>query len=224
VRCDGSQQVAGRDYGELFAPTAQSASFRMLIATAAAEGKVLWSADVCTAYLNIPLEAEEIYVRPPPEAGMQTKVWRLQKALYGLKQAARAWYGRLHEALCKEGFWSPAQDPCLFVRGTGEAKTYMLIHVDDAAVCGTATHAQQGIDDLAKHFRLKDQGEMTVFIGQEVTRNESGIHLRQARYAPALTERFGMWDCAPKPTPMQPGATPFSATDLLDAEDLRKTT
>jgi hypothetical protein len=63
--------------------------------------------------------------------------------------------------------------------------------------CGTATHAQQGIDDLAKHFRLKDQGEMTVFIGQVVIRNESGILLRQARYARALTERFGMWDCAP---------------------------
>jgi hypothetical protein len=99
----------------------------------------------------------------------------------------------------------------------------MLIHVDDAAVCGTATHAQQGIDDLAKHFRLKDQGEMTVCIGQEVIRNESGILLRQARYDHALIEHFGMWDCAPKPTPMQPGATPFSATDLLDAEDLRKT-
>jgi hypothetical protein len=42
----GSQQVAGRDYGELFAPTAQSASFRMLIATAAAEGRALRSADV----------------------------------------------------------------------------------------------------------------------------------------------------------------------------------
>jgi hypothetical protein len=142
----------------------------------------------CTAYLSAPLEAEEIYVRPPPEAGMQAKVWHLQKALYGLKQAARAWYGRLHEALSKEGFRSAAQDPCLFVWGTGEAKTYMLIHVDDAAVCGTATHAQQGIDDLAKHFRLKDQGEMTVFIGQEVIRYESGILLRQARYARARTD------------------------------------
>jgi hypothetical protein len=94
----GSQQVTERDFRELFAPTAQSASFCMLIATAAAEGKVLRSADVCTAYLNAPLVDEDIYVRLPPDARMQTKVWRLQKALYGLKQAARAWYGRLHEA------------------------------------------------------------------------------------------------------------------------------
>jgi hypothetical protein len=154
-----------------------TASFRMLIATAEAEGKALRSADVCTAYLNAPLVEEDIFVRPPHEAGMGPKVWRLQKALYGLRQAARAWYGRLQEALMQEGFQSPAQDPCLFIRGTGDTKTYVLIHVDDAAVCGAAPYAQQGRDDFAKHFKLKDQGEMTLFLGQEVLRNESGILL-----------------------------------------------
>jgi hypothetical protein len=100
----------------------------------------------------------------------------------------------------------------------------MLIHVDDAAVCGATRRAQQGIDGLAKHFKLKHQGELTLFIGQEVIGSESGILVRQARYARELLERFGMWDCAPKPTPMQRGATLLTAKeDLLDAEDPRKT-
>jgi hypothetical protein len=82
----GCRQVLGRDYEELFAPTAQlfaptalTASFRVLVSVAAVNGRTLRCADVDTAYLNTPLQ-DELYVRPPPEEGTGSKVWLLKKA------------------------------------------------------------------------------------------------------------------------------------------------
>jgi hypothetical protein len=83
----GYRQVDRRDYQEVFAPTALSATLKILLAVAAADGLELRQADVKTAFLNGNLE-EEVYLKPPPEAGNGEKVWRLSKALYGLKQAA----------------------------------------------------------------------------------------------------------------------------------------
>ena len=84
----GFRQIAGRDYDEVFAPTAQHVTLRVLLATASSRELELDQLDVKTAFLNGELSGD-VFLKLPPELG--SKVWRLHKALYGLKQAARAW-------------------------------------------------------------------------------------------------------------------------------------
>jgi hypothetical protein len=179
----GYRQVDRRDYQEVFAPTALSATLKILLAVAAADGLELRQADVKTAFLNGNLE-EEVYLKPPPEAGNGEKVWRLSKALYGLKQAARAWQKKLAEAMLAEGFEQSENDPCLFIRGEGEDRTYMLVHVDDVAVAAKPSPGQRAINDLGKQFDVKDMALMSFFLRQEVKQVPSeGIYLSQAQFA-----------------------------------------
>jgi hypothetical protein len=85
----GFKQIAGRDYDEVFAPTAQHVTLRVLLGTASHKGLDIGQIDVKTAFLNGDLPGD-IYLKVPNEVG--GVVWKLHKALYGLKQAARAWH------------------------------------------------------------------------------------------------------------------------------------
>jgi hypothetical protein len=85
----GFRQVPGKDYDEVFAPTAQHVTFRVLMAFASAHGLEVEQLDVKTAFLNGEL-SEDVYLRLPKEQG--GNIWLLHKSLYGLKQAGRAWH------------------------------------------------------------------------------------------------------------------------------------
>lgn len=87
----GFKQRAGVDYDEIFAPTADRVTLRMLLALAAANDMVVDQIDVRTAFLNGDLE-EDVYIKLPNELGGGVR--KLHKALYGLKQAARAWHDK----------------------------------------------------------------------------------------------------------------------------------
>jgi hypothetical protein len=98
VVATGFRQVAGRDYGEVYAPVSKDATMRGMSAHVAVMDLELFQLDVKTACLNGDLE-EDIFMKPPPGEENSGKVWRLRKALFGLKQAARAWHHKLRDAL-----------------------------------------------------------------------------------------------------------------------------
>ena len=88
----GFSQVEGIDYEETFAPVAQYASIRTVMANVAEMGWKIHQMDVKTAFLNGILE-EEVYIEQPQGFevyGRESHVFRLRKALYGLKQAPQA--------------------------------------------------------------------------------------------------------------------------------------
>ena len=102
IVAQGFRQLAGRDYDDVFAPTAQHVTPRVLIAVASSLHLEVDQLDVKTAFLNGDV-SEEIYIKLPPELG--SKVWSLHKALYGLKRqpahglqscAVRCWSMVLH--------------------------------------------------------------------------------------------------------------------------------
>jgi hypothetical protein len=99
----GFKQIAGRDFDEMFAPTAQHVT--LLLAVASQKGLDIGQLDVKTAFLNGDLPGD-IYLKLPNEVG--GVVWKLHKALYGLKQAARAWHAKLRDAMIDHGF-TPSQ-------------------------------------------------------------------------------------------------------------------
>ena len=61
---------------------------------------------------------------------------------------------------------------------------------------------QRVISQLHNKFSLKDLGEVTHFLGIEVSRTAQGLHLSQAAYIKKLLSKVKMLDAKPCPTPM----------------------
>jgi hypothetical protein len=168
----GCLQRQGVDFTEVFAPTAQQASLRVLLAHAAEHDLELHQFDVATAFLNGELDDdEEVYVRMPAAFGGGT--FRLRKALYGLKQAARAWHAKLRSVLVDMGFTASDADPCLFITGKGMQRVYVLVHVDDGLIIGAKKTVQAALAAIAGAFDIKDIGEAVYFLGLEIHRDRT---------------------------------------------------
>ena len=199
----GFRQVAGRDYDDVYAPTAQHVTLRVLLAIASALGYVVEQLDVRTAFLNGELESP-VYIRLPPELG--GKVWQLHKALYGLKQAAREWYAKLRTEMRKHGFTPSKHEPCLFFRGSAATRVYVMVHVDDALVIGAQKPVSDAKNAISQMFDIKDLGKAKHFLGMNIQRNQDGGYtLSQPKFIKDMLERFRMSEATPKPTPLSVG-------------------
>ena len=83
----GFAQVAGVDYGDIFALVAKHDTIRLLFALVGQMGWKVYHLDVKSAFLNGIL-LEEIYVQQPEDFEVtrhEHEVYKLHKALYGLK-------------------------------------------------------------------------------------------------------------------------------------------
>ena len=168
----GYLQRQGVDFTEVFAPTAQQASLRVLLAHAAEHDLELHQSDVATAFLNGELEDdEEVYVRMPAAFGGGT--FRLLKALHGLKQAARVAHAKLRSVLVGMGFTASDADPCLFITGKGMQRVYVLVHVDDGLIIGAKKTIQAALAAIAGACDIKDIGEAVYFLGLEIHRDRT---------------------------------------------------
>jgi hypothetical protein len=172
----GDQQTEELSFEELFAPTAAGASFRTLCAVAAQRSLHMQQLDVSTAYLNADL-LSDVFIRLPPELGGE--IWRLKKALYGLRQAAKQWNEKLSEALLLLDYQQSLADPCLFTKTIQGKSVYVLFHVDDAVVVGEKEDVNQAIADLGTHFDIKKLGEVSTFLGIQVTREAEVYMMRK---------------------------------------------
>jgi len=206
----GYSQRPGYDFGEVFAPTFKMASLRLLIAKCAKEGMHLRSVDISHAFLNGDLE-EDIYMKQPEgyEQGGPHVVCKLRKALYGLKQAARQWNLKLHDVLRIMGFVRIESDRSLYVYEREQVRIFMPVFIDDITF---ASHSLDALDavviELGTHFKLRDLGSTSFLLGIAITRDwtRGTISLSQRQYCLDILERFGMSDCRPVYTPMNPGS------------------
>jgi histone deacetylase 1/2 len=106
-------------------------------------------------------------------------VCKLDKALYGLKQAPRAWYARLSTKLCGLGFKASRSDTSLFIHFKHGVTIFMLIYVDDIIVTSSSQEVVTALlKDLRSEFALEDLGELSYFMGIEVTPVQGGIHYK----------------------------------------------
>jgi len=213
----GHRQEYGVNYEETFAPVVRYSTLRTLIAIAAARGLKLHQMDVDTAFLygELPEDEEPVYMRlpddfpvPPHLAGKKNLCVRIKKALYGLKQSPRLWNAKLDETLKRFGFRQSRHDPCLYVQGKGKKAVYISVFVDDLVIAGPpddrAVNAFK--DQIKRSFRMKDLGELKYVLGMEVERHPDGrITLTQKKYIRDVLHRFGMSNCKPSYTPLEPG-------------------
>ena len=164
--------------------------------------------DVKLAFLNGELE-EEVYIEQPEGFLLSKKednVCMLNKALYGLKQDPRAWYAHLDGYIHQQGFKKGTVDRNLYVKIHKDNLKIIEVYVDDI-IFGSND------DRLSKNFATKMQcefemsllGELTYFLGLQISQQEKVIFICQAKYIKEMLKKFKMEDCKPVLTPMVTG-------------------
>ncbi|GJV66525.1 retrovirus-related pol polyprotein from transposon TNT 1-94 [Tanacetum coccineum] len=201
----GYRQEEGIDFEESFAPVAWIEAIRIFIANAATKNMIIYQMDVKTAFLNGDLQ-EEVFVSQPEgfeDPDNPTHVYRLKKALYGLKQAPRAWYDTLSKFLMANKFFKGAVDPTLFTRKSGKHILLVQIYVDDIIFASTDHNACNIFSkEMSSKFQMSMMGQMSFFLGLQVSQSPGGIFINQAKYALETLKKYGMDLSDPVDTPM----------------------
>ncbi|GJQ93944.1 retrovirus-related pol polyprotein from transposon TNT 1-94 [Tanacetum coccineum] len=161
--------------------------------------------DVKTTFLNGELK-KEVYISQPEgfiNPDHLTHVYRLKKALYGLKQAPRAWYDTLSWFLLDNKFSKGSVDSTLFTRKTGKHILLVQIYVDDIIFASTDPKACDIFsNEMSSKFQMSMMGQMSFFLGLQVSQNPGGIFINQSKFALEILKKFGMDSCDPVDTPM----------------------
>ncbi|XP_031250010.1 uncharacterized protein LOC116107868 [Pistacia vera] len=146
-------------------------------------------------------------------------VCKLTKALYGLKQAPRAWFDKLKHAFLISSLFKS-------IYKKEDQVLYVLVYVDDIFLTrSNAALVQEIIHKLNKQFALKTLGSLKYFLGFEVTRTESVLHMNQEKYAKDLLVKTSMLDSKPFSTPMVVGTKlVVEDNELFDKPGLYRST
>ncbi|GJU79559.1 retrovirus-related pol polyprotein from transposon TNT 1-94 [Tanacetum coccineum] len=201
----GFRQEEGLDFEESFAPVARLEAIRIFIANAASKNMTVYQMDVKTAFLNGELK-EEVYVHQPEgfvDPERPHHVYRLKKALYGLKQAPRAWYDTLSKFLLAQGFSKGVVDPTLFIRKTGKHTLHVQIYVDDIIFASTdPKDCDRFSNEMSSKFQMSMMGQISFFLGLQISQNPRGIFINQAKYANEILKKFDLHKSDPIDTHM----------------------
>ena len=97
----------------------------------------------------------------------------------------------------------------------------VLVYVDDLIITGDFSEEIQRIrENISVRFKMKKLGELKHFLGLEVERTK-GLLLGQQKYAKNLLQRYGMIDCKPISTPMDPNVR-LQEDEEKDLEDVTR--
>ncbi|GKB88430.1 retrovirus-related pol polyprotein from transposon TNT 1-94 [Tanacetum coccineum] len=201
----GYHQKEGINFEESFAPIARLEAIRIFNVNAASKNMTVYQMDVKIAFLNDKLK-EEIYVSQPEgfvDPDHPHHVYRLKKALYGLKQAQRAWYDTLSRFLLAQGSSKGMVDPTLFIRKTGKHTLHVQIYVDDIIFASTDPRdCDRFSNEMSSKFQMSMMGQMSFFLGLQISQNPRGIFINQSKYANEILQKFVFHKSDPVDTPM----------------------
>jgi hypothetical protein len=209
----GFSQIGGVNYDDTYAPVAQLASSRAIIAMANRLDLLLHQVDIKGAYLNGELNNNEVlYMHHPPgykprDAG--NHVLCLKKTLYGLKQSGRRWYQRLSSIFESLDFHKCSVDQAVFYKANKDKNevTVVAVHIDDCTIAATNLKL---IDEfkagLRKHVEVTDLGELHWMLGVEIKRDRRAgtIHMSQCVYIDSILRCYNFDELKPLSMPMDP--------------------
>ncbi|GKD14447.1 retrovirus-related pol polyprotein from transposon TNT 1-94, partial [Tanacetum coccineum] len=174
----GYRQEEGIDFEKSFAPVSRIEAIRIFIANAASKNMIIYQMNVKTAFLNGELKEKST-------------------------SAPRAWYNTLLRFLLDNKFSKGVVDPTLFTRKTGKHILLVQIYVDDIIFASTDP---KSCDIFSKKTSLKFQmsmmGQMSFFLGLQVSQSPGGIFINQSKYAQEILIKYGMDTSDPVDTPM----------------------
>ncbi|GJT35188.1 putative ribonuclease H-like domain-containing protein [Tanacetum coccineum] len=202
----GYTQEEGIDYDEVFSPFARIDAIRLFLAYASFKDFVVYQMDVKSTFLYGKIE-EEVYVCQPPgfeDPEFPDKVYKVEKALYGLHQAPRAWYETLSTYLLDNGFQRGQIDKTLFIKRVKGDILLVQVYVDDIIFGSTRNELCSEFEKMMhKKFQMSSMGELTLFLGLQVTQKNDGIFISQDKYMEEILKKFGFLTVKTTSTPMK---------------------
>jgi hypothetical protein len=208
---------------DLYASTPTATEVRMLLSTAHQLNHAIHKLDISQSFIQSdPLrETGKYYIYPPAEANAPPgTVWRLNKPLYGVSIAPAAWSETIRAFLRDYGFTPVNFSDSYFTHTDADGCTLQLVvHTDDCLLSFPSTASGRAFKAaLLRRFDGTDEGPVEHLLGCTVSRDATHLHLSQEQYADEILERFGMADCNPSATPMDPN-TRLLASDRPDVVD-----
>ena len=225
----GFSQEKGADYKDVFAPVARYNSIRVVLAVANALNLELHQMDVKTAFLNGKLE-EDIYMAQPEGCIDKDKpdmVCKLNKSLYGLKQSARCWNLEIDRFLKNSGYKQGTAGLCIYTKMEGRSKSFIVLalYVDDILLASNDTELLTAEKQkLSQRFEMEDLGVAKFCLGMSIKRDRSNrtLCVSQKSYLEDVLRRFGMYDCKPVSTPLEPNRVYKKLTDEEEAFNVKE--
>lgn len=216
----GFRQVHGLDYGETFSPVIRYESIRLLFSLAAQFGLVIHQMDVTTAFLNGDL-AEEIYMLPPPGYPSDgSLVCHLNKSLYGLKQAPLCWNMKINEVLVNAGFARSMSEFGVYCHVSGQSVLLVALYVDDLLILSNNARSLKSTKMLlSSHFKMKDLGAVSTFLGMNVSQSAATVSVNLSHYLTGLLDAFQLSNCNPVHTPFAAGTSFVPNGSVLSVSD-----
>jgi hypothetical protein len=210
------KQRHGVDFDETFASVVKPVSYKSLMTISTIRGLQIRHMNVVTAFLYELLD-EDVYVIQPhmfefEENEDDTLVCKLKRALYDLKQAPKVWYDTIHKFLTGLRFKRSNWDHAVFTKNG----IFLAMYVDDLLLFGPNLNDLQDIQDqLKQRFKMTDLGQLSHYLGMKITITPGKLVLTQSTYLKKVLNQFGMEDCRPVSTPMEPEMT----NSLMPAEN-----
>ncbi|GJU65907.1 putative ribonuclease H-like domain-containing protein [Tanacetum coccineum] len=202
----GYTQEEGIDYDEVFAPVARIEVIRRFLAYASFKEFVVYQMDMKSAFLYGKIK-EKVYVYQPlgfKDPEFPDKVSKVKNALYGLHQAPRSWYETLSTYLLDNGFQRGQIDKTLFIKRIKSDILLVQVYVDDIIFGLTKMELCTEFEKLMhKKFQMSSMGELTFFLGLQVTQKDDGIFISQDKYVDEILKKFGFLTMKTTSTPME---------------------
>nr|GFB24536.1 hypothetical protein [Tanacetum cinerariifolium] len=177
---EGYTQEERIDYDEFFAPVARIEAIRFFFAYATFKDFVVYQMDVKSAFLYGTIE-EEVYVCQLlgfEDPKFSDRVYKVKKSLCGLHQAPRAWYETLSTYLLNNGFHRGQIDKTLFIKSFKGDILLVQVYVDDIIFVSTRKEMCTEFEKMMhKKFQMSFMGELTFFLGLQVTQKDDEILL-----------------------------------------------
>ncbi|GJY08196.1 putative ribonuclease H-like domain-containing protein [Tanacetum coccineum] len=171
-------------------------------------GFMVYQMDVKSAFLYGEID-EEVYVTQPKvfeDPFYPKHVYKVVKALYGLDQAPQAWYARLSTFLLKHNYRRGSIDKTLFIKKNSRDIILVQVYVDGIIFGSTNKAWCDEFEVLMKgEFEMSAMGELTFFLGLQVTQKSNGIFISQDKYVQDMLKKFDMVN-------VRSATTPFEAT------------
>jgi hypothetical protein len=143
----------------------------------------------------------------------------LKKSLYGLKQSPQAWYHRLDTYLKDKGFKRGTTDSNLHIKIEDNDFLIVLVYVDDFIFgCNKDSLVQWFSSAMESKFEMSMIGELSFFLGLQITQRPDGIFISQGKYLREMLKRFQMEDSKPVGTPMVTGCKLRKDDDSPDVD------
>ena len=188
----GFKQIEGRDYENVYAPTLNAESLKLLIIIAISLNFKIVSADFTTAYLNSRID-KKIFMKQPE--GFVFKdyeyVLELKRGIYGLKQGGYLWYKHITNILSLLGFEQLTMNSNIFINK--DRTTFIGLYVDDLfIVAKNLDLVKKLIEDLTIKYKLKLKINEKVekFLGLELEIEENVISLHQKERIKKVADKY----------------------------------